>query len=334
MARERSVKGQIVRALLAKFPNSGAMTLAKIAYRDNSAVFSCLDEARNTIRWHMGKTQNGRGNTVADKTYVKTAETRNPFNLPESYAESFIPYEIKQSRTLIISDLHFPYQDNAAIELALNYGLEKKVTCILINGDLIDLAGQSSKFQKDWRQRKLKQELDAVRQFLHGIRKAFPKVKIVLKFGNHDERLETWLYLKSPELLECDEFHLDVLLQCGELKIDVVKDRRPIKIGKLTVLHGHELGGGAGGVNPARTAFLKTLDTVLIGHFHKRSNNDSTTLGGHYISANSTGCLCGLHPRYLPINNWSLGFAHVDLDIKTGDFMLDNLKIINGKIYR
>ena len=32
------------------------------------------------------------------------------------------------------------------------------------------------------------------------------------------------------------------------------------------------------------------------------------------------GCLCGLKPRYLPINQWNLGFATVDLYKNEFDF--------------
>ena len=82
--------------------------------------------------------------------FEKEERSRNPFDLPESYADDFEPYRINQARVLIISDLHFPYQDNEAITIALNYGIEKKVDCILINGDLIDFA-TISRHEKDFR---------------------------------------------------------------------------------------------------------------------------------------------------------------------------------------
>ncbi len=197
---------------------------------------------------------------------------------------------------------------------------------------MIDFA-TISRHERDWRMRSVNDEFNAVRQFLVSIRKAFPNAKIVFKHGNHDERWEKYLYVKAPELFDVSDFQLEVLLRLGELKIETIKDKRPIKIGKLTALHGHELAGGAGGVNPARSTFLKTLDNVIVGHYHKTSTNTETTMTGNVISVNSVGCLCGLNPLYMPINKHNLGFAYVELDIKTGNYNLQNLKVIKGKVY-
>ena len=46
----------------------------------------------------------------------------------------------------------------------------------------------------------------------------------------------------------------------------------------------------------------------------------------------STGCLCDLHPRYMPLNKWNHGFAIVDLDT-AGGFSVRNFRIIDGKVY-
>jgi predicted phosphodiesterase len=239
---------------------------------------------------------------------------------------------LSQSRTLIISDLHIPYQDNDSIQKAINYGKEKKVNCILINGDVLDFAG-ISRHEKDWRQRSVHEEFEATRVFLNSLREHFPKAKIVFKYGNHDERFEKYLFLKAPEIFDCTDFQLEVLLKLGELKIEVVKEKRPIRIGKLTVLHGHELFGGSGGVNPARGTFLKTLENVVVGHYHKTSSNTEASMYGDVFSVHSVGCLCGKTPYYMPINKWNTGFAYCELDIKTGNYTFYNLKIINGKIY-
>ena len=327
-----SIKGQLVIDYIKKFPNTPNLTLAKKIYKENSKLFIDVENVRSTIRTYTGNSGKNNAKKIKNKELFTPPKPFNPFNLPESYANDYTAYEIKQSKVLIISDLHFPYQDNKAIESALNYGLDKKANCILINGDLIDFA-TISRHEKDWRMRTVNEEFNAVRQFLVSLRKAFPNAKIVYKHGNHDERWEKYLYVKAPELFDVSDFQLEVLLKLGELKIETVKDKRPIKIGKLTALHGHELAGGAGGVNPARSTFLKTLDNVIVGHYHKTSTNTETTMTGNVISVHSTGCLCGLNPLYMPINKHNLGFAYVELDIKTGNYNLQNLKVIKGKVY-
>lgn len=328
-----SIKSEIIKKALGKFPKSPDLTLAKKIYADNKENFKGVENIRKMVAYYRGKRANDMGKASKDTTYHQPLSYNyNPFNLPESHANPFEPYIINQSRTLIISDLHFPYQDNRSIELALNYGIQKKVNCILINGDLIDFA-TISRHEKDWRMRTVGQEFEAVRQFLKTIRHHFKNTKIVYKFGNHDERWEKWLFVKAPELFDDTEFKLEVRLRLGELKIVVVKDKRPIKIGKLTVLHGHELPGTSGGVNPARGTFLKTMESVLVGHYHKTSEHTEASMGGNIISVKSVGSLCGLNPMFMPINKWNHGFAYCELG-KDGDYMLENLKIVKGKIYK
>jgi len=331
MANKPTIKNTIIREYLKKFPKCSYASLSRKIYKENPTSFKDAENIRTMIRQIVGSVGN-RSSQTKDKSLFQ-AKRPSHYELPESYSNDYTPYEIKQSRVLILSDLHFPYQNNNAITLALDYGKSKKIDCILINGDLIDFAN-ISRHERDFRARSIADEFEAVRVFLKSIRIHFPKAKIVLKYGNHDERWEKYLYSKAPEIFDVNDFQLEVLLKFGELKIDVVKDKRPVKLGKLTALHGHELaGGGAGGVNPARATFLKTIDSVIVGHYHKTSQHTETTLTGDVISVNSTGCLCDLNPLYMPINKHNLGFAYCELNIKTGEYHLENLKIIKGKIY-
>lgn len=328
-----TIKNTIIREYLKKFPNTPNSALSRKIYKENPTSFIDVETIRSQIRYITGNSGTKNRNYSTNKNLFTSPKKSNDYLLPESYSNDYTPFEIKQSRILIISDLHFPYQNNEAITLALDYGKSKKIDCILINGDLIDFAN-ISRHERDFRARSIAEEFDAVRIFLKSIRIHFPKVKIVFKHGNHDERWEKFLYSKAPEIFDVNDFQLEVLLKLGELKIETVKDKRPIKIGKLTALHGHELaGGGAGGVNPARGTFLKTLSNVIVGHYHKTSSNTETTMNGDVIAVNSVGCLCDLNPLYMPINKHNLGFAFCELNIKTGEYHLENLKIVKGKIY-
>lgn len=331
--RKLSINTKLIMENLDRFPNIPTLTLAKKLYKENPESFSSLENLRTLIRIVRGNSgKKNREESFVSKKYYKEAGDKNPFKMPESHAETFEPFIISQSKVLILSDLHFPYQNNEAIELAIKYGKEKNVNTVLINGDMLDMP-QHSRHERDWRNRSTKQEFDCVRQFLNYLRQEFPTQRIIFKQGNHDERWEKWLYVKAPEIFDDEYFHLPQRLGFNELKIEEVKDKRPIKIGKLTVLHGHELAGGSGGVNPARATFLKTLDSVLVGHYHKTSQHTEASMYGDVYSVNSVGCLCGMNPQYMPINKWNLGFAYVEHEIKTGDYILHNLKIIKGKVY-
>ena len=324
-----SVQSEIVKKELKRFPTLPKLTLARKIYKENNLQFKDVEHARHIIRYLCGK--RGKDNLKALGTNTQFVNKQTIFELPESHALTYEPYIINQSKILCISDLHFPYQDNEAILCAINKGKKEDVNCILINGDLMDFA-TISRHENDWRHRSVHEEFKATRLFLEQLRKHFPKAKIVFKEGNHDERWEKWLFLKAPEIFDDPEFTLEMRLKLGELGIDIVKDKLPVKIGKLTVLHGHELQGG-GGVNPARATFLKTIDNVLIGHCHRSSQHTEPTLSGHVIVTTSQGCLCGMYPMFSRVNKWNHGFSFIEHDIKTGDYYLNNLKIIKGKLF-
>lgn len=326
-----TLRNKIVREYIVKFPNAPNAALSRKILKENPLHFVNTESIRSMIRSITGSKGIADINNLKDKSLLREKRKSTDYLLPESYANEYTPYEIKQSRILIISDLHFPYQNNEAITLALDYGKEKKVDCILINGDLIDFA-TISRHEKDWRSRNVVQEFEAVKSFFNLLRLHFPQTKIVYKYGNHDERYEKYLYAKAPEIFDMPEFQLEIILKLGELKIDIVKDKRPIIVGKLTVLHGHEL-FGMGGVNPARATFTKTMEDTLVGHYHRTSSHSEPTMNNRLINVHSQGCLCEMHPLFAPINKWNLGFAYVELNIKTGEYFLENKKIVKGKIY-
>jgi Icc-related predicted phosphoesterase len=326
-----TLKNEIIRKYIKKFPNTSNAALARKILKENPLEFNTAENIRTIIRYVTGNSGMKDNKKLADKSLVRPARASTDYMLPESYANDFTPYEIKQSRILIMNDFHFPYQNNKAITLALDYGKEKKVDCILINGDLIDFAN-ISRHEKDWRHRNINNEFDAIKLFFKTLRQHFPKTKIVYKLGNHDERWEKFLYAKAPEIFDMPEFQLEIILRLGELKIDIVKDKRPILLGKLTVLHGHEL-MGMGGVNPARATFTKTMEDTLVGHYHRTSSHSEPTMNNRLINVHSVGCLCEMNPMFMPINKWNLGFAYCELNIKTGEYFLENKKIVKGKVY-
>lgn len=151
--------------------------------------------------------------------------------------------------------------------------------------------------------------------------------------GNHEERLEKYLKIKAPELFGLEEFRLDMLLGLGERGIHWIQDRRYLQAGKLNILHGHEIGGGAiSPVNASRTLFLKTKSNTLAGHRHQTSEHSEPTIDGDIIACWSVGCLSDLHPYYWRIGHkWNQGAAHIRT-YPDGDFKVFNFRIFNGKV--
>ena len=341
MPSKPSIKGQIVNEYLShtEWGELPSLTLARLIYKDNNEVFKDLESTRAAVRYYRG--QLGEKNRLqipeSDRTekaeHAKKLGVSNPFGLPESDEDDWPPFELPKActRILLLSDIHVPYHNIAAITKAIEYGKEKKVNAIVFNGDTLDCYALS-RYERDPRKRGFAEELEACRQLLKVFRKEFDGVPFYFKLGNHEERYEAYLRVKASELLGTSEFTLDSLLRFGELGCTLIEDKRVIKAGKLNILHGHEFGRSVfSPVNPARGYYMRAKASVICGHNHQTSEHSENNLEGKIVTTWSTGCLCEMHPMYMPINKWNHGFAYVEV-FKDGGYEVDNLKVIGGKI--
>jgi predicted phosphodiesterase len=329
----KNFKSDIVIDYINRFPNASTMSLARMVLGENSLYFDNFDQARTMVRAYRGEHKKDSSQKTIVQT--RTEEEKKNFikrKLPESDYEKCEPFIIPkgQNNILILSDIHFPYQDNKALELAINYGIENKVNAVYLNGDTLDFY-MASRFLKNPKLRDLAGELEMGREFLKLLQETF-NCPIYFKIGNHEVRWEHFLMIKAPELLGIDDFKLEQLLRFREFGVTLVKDKQMALAGKLPILHGHEwYGGFAPPVNPARGLFLKAKESAIVGHHHRTSEHTEKTLSGDVTTTWSTGCLCGLEPEYAPYNNYNHGFAHVKVG-KDGNYELKNMRIINYKI--
>ena len=307
--------------------------LARIMYSQNNLLFKDLESARLFLRYIEGK---HGAVTRKFKTIIQMPERpKNPYNLPESHQEKREPFVLPKvcNNILLISDLHIPYHDIEAITIALDYGKKENVNTIFINGDLIDNS-QVSRFEKDMKKRSVKQEFDATKEFLVQLRATFPDASIYWLKGNHCVRWEKFLEQKVREIWDDPYFHLEERLRLNEQRVQILDDTVLVKAGKLSITHGHHIFKGIFvPVSPARGAFLRAKQSVIVGHLHRSSYHTEMDLDGKVIGCWSTACLCELRPNYSPlVSNSQHGFAHITID-KTGDFTVKNYQIINGKLH-
>jgi predicted phosphodiesterase len=234
------------------------------------------------------------------------------------------------TKALILSDIHVPYHDRDSIMLAVERGADADL--VILNGDITDCY-EVSHFQPDPRKCNFPEALHTTRELLKWIRSKFPKARIIYKEGNHEERLERYFTVRAPAVLGVEEFELKNLLKLFDLGIEWLGEKRPMRVGKLYVIHGHEFRCVfSNPVNPARGLFLRSKLSAMCGHFHQSSQHSEKDLSGKVVSTWSTGCLCDMRPEYMPLNNWGHGAAIVEIDAK-GAYEVENFRIIEGKVY-
>jgi predicted phosphodiesterase len=249
---------------------------------------------------------------------------------PAAVTRDFSPVQIDVEGWVgVLSDLHNPFHDETAVRAACDEMEAVGIKALLINGDAMDMTAVKF-FTLYPDEPTLPAELTSGKKLFRWLRWRFPGVRIVYREGNHEARLRRYVAEKARQLAGIPGLTLPELLGLPELGVEWVQDKRLVRIGRLNTLHGHELSKG-GGVNPARYSFLKTTDTVLVGHWHQTSNHTQRTLGGKQISTWSTGCLTDLSPDFMPYGQANHGFALVRVD-RDGGFMVRNHRIRDGRV--
>jgi len=279
---------------------------------------------------------NNCGAWTKDKEMIPAFEGRVVgFNsIPDGEDEDFTPFLLHESDYPIIvgADAHIPYHDAKVIQMFIDRAVSIKARTVILDGDWLDCY-QLSRFQRDPSKRDIAAEIAMARQIFQAIRSALPDARIIYKMGNHEDRYESYLMRAAPELFKLKSIHLDALPELGlkELNIEVVKNKRIIRIGHLNIIHGHEFASGISApVNPARGLYLRAKKSAMVAHYHQTSEHTETAINDDVVTCWSIGCLCGLHPQYMPLNKWNHGFAEI-MD-EDGFFIVRNRRIINGRL--
>jgi hypothetical protein len=337
-----SVKSDIVKEYLEKFPKTKILTLAKKIYAENQFNFLSVDNVRELIRYWKGHKPGGKAGAkiqadglyhpsdprfISPKTFDSSA-----FRLPDSWYEP--PQEHKLpigcSRVLWLSDFQNPFICERSVEMALTYGMKKNVNAVILNGDVFDHFA-TSRHEKNPKHINWKAERVANETLLKTIREAFPDAVIWFKDGNHEKNLIKYYMLKAVEIFD-EEFHnIAEFYKLDGMRIKSITGNDTIRVGNLTAWHGDEFLGTGGNVNPAKNYFDKVKTDVVVSHIHKTFSYAVTDYYSKLYRAYTLGCLCGLKPKWMPINAWNNGFGYQDVDA-SGEYEFLNIRI-DGRKY-
>lgn len=219
----------MAREYLSEFPDMATNTLARMAYAEHPQLWSSLEACRGMLRTHRDERSDRK---ISDPIAVRDEETKRRSHgwnrIPKSLAETYEDFKLPVAcnNILLLSDIHFPFHDVRALEIALQHGKDRGVNCIVLNGDILDFYN-ISRFIKDPRTVDIATELEMLRQFLELLKDEFA-CPVYFKQGNHEERWEIYLKTKAPELLNVHEFRLDVLCRFGEMGVVYIDNLRII----------------------------------------------------------------------------------------------------------
>lgn len=320
-----------------KYCKMPTLTLAKLIYSKNIETFKDVENVRSCLRYLRGK----KGKALRDNACQADIEKYSPDNpgdlspfpdlpQPKKFFEDWGHFEVDAEKMLCLYDVHVPYHDSEALEVALQHGEDEGVDCILLAGDSFDFFSISF-HEKEPKHRNFPDEIVACRQFLEHLRGRFPKARIIYKWGNHEVRMNRYFTVKAPELLYVDDFQFKSIFRLDELEIELIDDMRLVKFQDYVLCHGHEFFGGGGGAYPAKSYFMKAKTNIISGHLHRSSVYSEQDVFGEVKRSYSSGCLCSKNQDYAQINFWNHGFVVMHKGNK-GKARVANLTIEDGQI--
>jgi len=271
---------------------------------------------------------------LAEALQVSTSQARGIlYSIENKDIISCDPREISavNETELLMADTHLPFHDELAIQTMFDYIEEKKIhpTIVTILGDLMDFY-KISRFPKDPNKKSVKTELKMGKQFLIDLRNRFPDAKIYFYMGNHEVRMQHYIWKNAGEISDLLDNILPIQLGLKEMKIEFID--APFAIGKLWHLHGHEKGRGSYNPEYITNVIWKVVhDNFIVGHYHRSQRKIFKAITQRAYVGAAVGCLCN-DLDYSLLNQWSRGFAIIDYDLN-GDFRLRLKDIVNGVVY-
>ncbi len=232
-------------------------------------------------------------------------------------------------RVIVLSDIHIPYEDKDAVEIAISYMKDNTPDHIVLNGDIADFYTVSS-YDKYTRNRPtLQDEIEAVISFLRRLRDLFPDAKISFLEGNHETRLRKYIQKNADAFTELDALTLPKLFKVEEVQVDYYGPSEPLEIGKLLITHGELCRKAAG--STARGHRDKYNSSILVGHIHRGSVAFQRVKDGQHIMIENP-CLCDMKVEYGTFFDWLHGFTEI-LAYPDGEIVAHTHPIINKKLH-
>ena len=221
----------------------------------------------------------------------------------------------KWKTAVIYGDTHFPFQDDAALQVIQGIIKDAKPHLIVHLGDLVDCYQGLSKYSTDpTRLHSLQDEIDAARAHLHHISQLAPDAEKLLLGGNHEDRLRKTIWDLPGRYRALTQLRVfqhsmtwPVLLELESIGWDWADYRaQPVigKIPKLLLKHGDTVRKWAGATGLAE--WQKHAKSGVSGHTHRLGTFYHRDLNGSHVW-HEVGCTCTLNPEYVRQPDWTHG---------------------------
>jgi len=232
----------------------------------------------------------------------------------------------KRLNVVKLNDIHFPFADYKAVNVAL-------AACRVIKPQIIVLDEihdfySLSRFDKDPKRiASLQEELDEATEFLRELRTDNKKARIILMDSNHLRRLRKYLWSKAPGLSSLRSLRLKELLELEKWDVEY-KDVFMFR--DFLFKHGDIIRKFA--AYTAKGEHEKEGVSGMSGHSHRIGQHYSRKRGGFYTWIES-GCLCDLNPEYIEgVSDWQHAIGLVSFKWSSKHFVAYPIPIVDYQL--
>jgi len=170
----------------------------------------------------------------------------------------------------VLGDLHGPWIDERAVNLALDIFEDVGVTHLILNGDVLDFYNINAHGPKDpGVQTNLEDEIHWGYEFLNDLVKRFKNTEIVFIFGNHEYRLDRFIMANCPAFMNF--LKLEKMLRLDELGIKWLPYNERYQVGKTNLYIQHSPPSYSAN-SMATTSLMKKMDTDHIWNCAHRTD--------------------------------------------------------------
>jgi len=222
---------------------------------------------------------------------------------------------------VIVNDIQFPFEDQPVLSHVVNFIRALSPDTVILNGDICDCYSISSFVKDPMLRADIALEVQRAHELMESLHHVPERVWIG---GNHEARLQRYLWKQAPELAGIAGMTFQDLFRLGAHDFQWLPYGEAYHLGKLAVTHGDLVRTASG--TTARAHFEKMGQSVLIGHTHRMGAYYKTQMGRPHV-AYENGCLCNLKPEYVKNPDWQQGFSVVHYDPKSGEFVVQQVPI-------
>ena len=237
-----------------------------------------------------------------------------------------------------LSDIHFPYEHEKSVGMALDYLTDWKPDVIVLGGDIFDFYAISRFNKNPARRQTLQEEIDSAKWFIEEV-DAIAK-KVVFLEGNHEVRLRRTI-ADQPSLYKLRALELPKVLGLPA-KWEVIENQKGWMYGGVFWIHGDIKGVSDRVMYPAATLLRHIRTTFVCGHYHRpgvayqndfEGLPDAGWVNGHLSDEAAS-------EEYITKPNWQRGFISAEVNEEwqmpevTQHIIYGDRMLSGGKVYQ